>query len=237
MEIIRKEKNKYLVKLDNENLSLNDETILYYKTQKQMSICEILKYDLLMDNYKKIVNKIKYKLRSEKEIKDFLAKENLNREDIVLIIDKLQKNKLINDHQYIESFVNDKVNLSNIGPYKIKEELLKNGLKETEVINKLNQVEKSMWLTKINKEIEKRIKNNKRYSKRELKNNITKYLIQRGYDITMIQKELNNYDIKEDSEILQKQYEKLIRKNDSDKVIQKLIQKGYSLSQIKNIKD
>ena len=116
-----------------------DEKVIYLTLYEDV----ILKYDLLikkevdLDLIDKIIEENKYedafetsvsyietKMRNRKEIIDYLRKKEFNEKHINYALDKLDKLNLLNDKKYIEAFINDKVNLTLDGPFKIKKALL-----------------------------------------------------------------------------------------------------------------
>ena len=73
---------------------------------------------------------ITYRLRSTKEIKDYLIKKNIDSTTIDLIIDKLIQNKYLNDDYYCKCFINDKLKFTNMGSYQIINELKRKDIEQ-----------------------------------------------------------------------------------------------------------
>ena len=84
---------------------------------------KILKENDNANIYNKCVKYISVRLRSKKEIIDYLKK--LNIDNTADIIDKLTKNNLINDEVFTKAFIKDKINFTSYGPYRIRQELNK----------------------------------------------------------------------------------------------------------------
>ena len=139
MEIknIRKLKNgKYeLTLISGDKVITYDEVIiknnlLYKKDITSKEIDEIEKLNTFYDIYDKAIKHISKKMRSTKEIKEYLEGYDLSGKEEEELINKLKKIGMINDEMYVKAYVSDKIHLSSDGPNKIKNELLKNNIKE-----------------------------------------------------------------------------------------------------------
>ena len=243
---LKKYSNYYIVTLSN-NTSLNvyEDTILQYNLLPNKEIDNKLLKEISLFNqkyevYYKALKYLKFKLRTEKEIKEKLLKSNYKLEDIEFSINKLKEQGYLNKDLYIKSFIADQVNLSNKGPRKILYELKKLGFKDEDIHMYLDLFESDVWLDKINKIIIKKEKANHSLSSIVFKNKVKKDLITLGYDITLIEEALSNYDFQDNKIILQKEINKLKRKyqnkynNDElEKVIKdKLYQRGFNIHDI-----
>lgn len=242
----KKNKSQYELLLDNgQKIVLYEDVIIKNNLLTNKSIDEKLLNKINKDNgfeniYSKCVKKISIRLRSEKEIVDYL-KDNLYDADVInKIIEKLKKNKLINDELFCKSYINDRLLLTNYGPIKIKNELKKHNISD-DVINKyLNEIDKTEFDVKINKIISKHIKNNNKYSSTMLKNKIQSSLNELGYYKEMYIEKIETIECSNDEEIfnkeVEKEYRKLSRKYSGKelklKLKQKLYQKGFKINKI-----
>lgn len=243
---IKKTKTKYSILLDNgKTITTYEEVILKYGLLYHKFIDDKMIKKIFMDtnyyeNYNKIIDMINRRLRSEYEIRNYLTKKEVENKDIEKIINKLKTIKLIDDKAYAKAYINDKINLSSDGPYKIKKHLEENKIDEEYIEEAFENIGKSQIEKRIDKIIEKRIKNNKKHTPSILKQKITIYLINLGYSKSDITERLNNYKI--DSPNLQREMDKilnnLIKKYDGEKLIfnlkRKLYSKGYSREEIEN---
>ena len=64
-------------------------------------------------------------MRSKKEMYSYLESKEYKREDCKKVIEKLEKEKYIDDISYIRAFIHDRIHLSSDGPLKIKKDLEK----------------------------------------------------------------------------------------------------------------
>ena len=236
---------KYNLVLDNkEKFITYDEVILnnnlLFNKEIDSEILNKLNIDTKYYNiYNKIIKLISVRIRSEKEIYDYLEKNNIETNEQNKIIEKLKNNGLINDENFVRAFISDKLNFSNDGPNKIRNMLLEHNISNELIDSELSKIDQSIYLKKINKLINKKIKINKKYSDYVFKQKITADLKNCGYYYDDLVACLQNINVNNDSlidEYYQKLYNKLKHKyGDSEldkKIKEKLYQKGFSLSEI-----
>ncbi len=186
--------NLYEVNIDEIKVNLYDDIIIKYnlllkKDIDKKTFDKMIKENDNLSAYYKSLKYINTKLRSEKEIFNYLKRFNFSEADIFSTINKLKKDGYLNNDLYLKSYINDQINLSNNGPYKIKNALKSLGLSEEEIEEHLDAIDKSIWQDKIKKIIKKRninTKNNK------MKNYV--YLFNLGYEKEMIFSLLGNID-------------------------------------------
>ena len=251
MEIIKFKKDKnntYKIYFDDENvISLYDDVIVKYnllvnKVMDTNKFNEIIKYNDFLDGYYKSIKYINKKLRTELEIEKYLIKLNINKKDIDKIIKLLYEDGYLNKELYYKAYINDKYNLSNDGPYKIKNELEKLGYKDEEFVNYLFNLE---WKIKLSNIIYKRIKINHKLSNDMLKNKIVNDLVKLGYDKDSILEILDKSILESDIDILKKELHKIKNKYSNKyngnelefKIISYLYKKGFQIEDIKRCLD
>ena len=190
------------------------------------------------DVYNKVLNLISKKIRSEKEINEFLDKYNVDKNKI---IDKLKSINLINDKMFAKAYISDRINLSNDGIDKIKNELLKHNIDINLIMDEISKIDNDLIDQKIEKLIIKKTKNSN-YSGYKLKYKVVNDLINLGYDKSTIVEIYDNLNIKNDDVII-KEYNKLYNKlskkyQDKEleyKINMKLFNKGFTKEEIDNI--
>ena len=184
-----------------EAVKLYDEVILKYNLLITKNISnkeyeEIIKYNKSLDAYYLSLKYLNRKQRCEKEIRDYLKKKDFTHDTIDKTIDKLNKYNYLDRDLYVKSYINDKYNFGISGPLKIKRELLNLGFTNEEIDKYLNKD----FNEKIDKIIQKKIKNNNKLNEYNLKINITNYLTNLGYPKEMFAEYLN--DIKLDNKVI-----------------------------------
>lgn len=243
---IKKLKNgKYKVELDNkEAITLYDEVIinnnlLFNKNIDNELLNKINKDNDYYKNYNKVLNYILYKMRSHLEVEEYMKKLVIPLEEQQKIITKLEENNFLNDNTYVKAFIADKINLTNDGPYKIKNELLKKNISEYLIDEELNKYDNSLFEEKIVKIIEKKLNMNNRYSSYILKQKLFNYLINLGYGKEMIISNLENIKVTNPDAIekeYQTLYRKLSKKYDGENLFfeikKRLYKKGFKTEEI-----
>ncbi len=251
MQIIKytkKGSNKYELTLkDNTKLLVYTDLILEYnllirKNLDTNTLKKIKSANLKLDCYYKTLKYLK-NTKCTSDIKNYLKDYPSNIVDYT--IKRLTKEGYLNDNNYIKSYINTKINLSNDGYYKIYYYLKNKDLDETIIKNYLNDIEDNIWLDKINKIVNTKLKSNTKYSNNLLISKIKTYLKALGYQDYLINIALDNInlDTSKEDEKLEKDYLKLFNKykNKYEKnklnyiLIGKLYQKGYDLDKVKRV--
>lgn len=246
MKIIKykKVKNKYRVYLDNEEIDLYENIILKYnlllKKEIDSNLLEIIKEDNKKEEaYESALNYINVKMRSKKEIEKYLKKREYDNNLIHDIISRLEELGLINDENYIKAYISDKINLTNDGPNKIKQNLINEKMNEDLVEKYINEIDKEELIIKLEKLIDKKIPTIKNCTGNVLKYKITNYFINLGYNKYMIEdildkKNLTNNNGEKEYIKLYNKYSKKYEGYELESIIrQKLYQKGFDLNEIK----
>lgn len=232
---------KYEIFLDKNKYILYEDIILKHNilSKQEINVEDVKTY--LNDNkyyeaYYKAIKYINIKLRANKEIKEYLKRNEYNNTIIEKVLKKLKNDGYINEELYTECFINDQINLKNVGPLKIEKELEKLEISK-ETINKyIKNYSKKTQLEKINKLIDKEIKLNNNKSSYILKNKILINLINKGFYKEDIINILEQIEI-DDTLIKEKEYNKtytsLSKKYSGKeleyKVKQKMYQKGFKV--------
>ena len=251
MKILKYKKlkdNRYSITLDNNTeIKVYDDLIVKHnllcqKNMDQKQVDEILKENDKLASYYKAIKYITVKMRTEIELKKYLSK-SYDSKIVNETIEKIKKDGYINEKLYLESYINDRVNLSNVGPYKIINELCKLGYKEDEVNEYLDRIDYDIWKEKLIKIVGKKINSNHGYGENRLKEKIVYDVSNLGYSKKMIEEILDSINIPVDDKILEKEYQKnyskLSRKYDGDmlyyQIRNKLLYKGFKREDIENV--
>ena len=190
---------KYKVLFDNkkelilyESVIINT-NLLYKKEITSEEYNNLVSLNNYQDIYNKVIKYIGIRLRSKKEITDYLKKMDLSTEVVDDILNKLITNKYIDDERFSQAYIKDKYNFSNNGPYKIINELVKLGIDKdiayTYTFDIITNEEE-----KINKLINKYVKSDKKHDWYYLRNKIYNNLINLGYSKEIVINILNNYN-------------------------------------------
>lgn len=240
--------NKYRIYFDNETLVIYEDVILKYNLLYKKDIDTDLLLQINEDNYKASIydSAIRYigiRMRSIKEVKEYLNKKKYDNKDIENVVNKLIEQGLLNDKKFAISYVNDKIYLTKSGPDKIKNELIKLGINENDIHNAFNNIDNGALMDKLNKIIDKEIKLNVKLPINKMKNKIITRCINLGYKYEDIIEILNTCNLNSNSDI-KSEYDKLYKRysnkySDEYKlkttIKSKLYQKGYSIEEINKI--
>lgn len=236
----RMSNGKYKLFLDDgSDVLLYEESILKFQLLLKGNISDleyddIIKYNNFCDVYYYGMKSLKSRFKSVKELKELLIKKNYLVEDIDMAIDKLLKQGYLDDNLFSLSYINNKIQTSNVGPFKIKRELLSKGV-DCEFIDKnILTFSDDLQKKRVNTLINKFMRLNRSRGGNVLKNKISNDLINLGYDRSIIIEELNKYEFVCDKNIYDKEYAKLYSRLSKKytgveleyKIKQKLFQKG-----------
>ena len=248
MEILKYKKmprGKYKITTSSGEITLYEDVIIKnnFLLKKEIDLPfleKILDENTYYEAYDLSLSYIETKLRTEKEISDYLEKKGFNYDVIKHAINKLKEIGLLNEKSYIEAYTNDKVNLSSYGPFKIKRDLLNLGLKEEDIDNYLFTIKDDVWSNKIDKVIKKRMSSLNGKSLYMIKNKLNIDLFNLGYDKDLISSKLNSLEYNDTDNMkkeMSKAYDKY-SKNYEGEALKKqiknhLYKKGFIVSDIK----
>ena len=171
---------------DNELLIKKDiDNELYAKLKRDNTIC------ISVDTSVKYIDR---RLRSINELRDYLKNKEEDTIIIEEVIDKLIDYKYLDDDRFTKAFIKDKLNFTNWGDYKIKNELKRLGVNEEIIYNNISNIDDNIYYERINKIIDKDISTNKKYSGIKLKNKIYNHLLTLGYSKEKVISIINNYN-------------------------------------------
>lgn len=193
-------KNSYNIYLSNgEVITLNERVItkneLLLKKEINSELYDKLKYENnIYDAIDKAIKYISVRLRSTKEIKDYLIKKGYSLDVVETAIKELLNNKYLNDDIFTKAYIKDKLTFTSKGDYKIKMELVQLGIDNNIIESNIAMIDEDMLINRIKKSIEKDIKTNKKYKGIVLKNKIYNHLITQGYSKEKVLNVINIYD-------------------------------------------
>lgn len=232
---------KYQVELDNnQKLELYEDTILNYDLLLKKEIEEeqldgILKYNDKFDAYYCALKYLNVRARSKKEIKDYLKKKDYDENTISETISKLESQGYLNDLSFAKMFLTNKLITTSNGPLKIRRELLQHELSNEDINIVLEDYTNEIQIEKIRKQVNRIIKSNRNKGNIYLKRKLYNELNNEGFKPSLIETELNNIELDDDSDLAKKEYDKLYKKLSRKysgqelefKINQKLYQKGF----------
>lgn len=240
-------KGRYKVTFDTNEMILYEDVIMNNNLllKKDISLellSKIIKENKYYEAYNLGISYIETKMRTEYEIREYLYKKDIDKKLIDEVVGKLKNEGYINEKRYIEAYINDKVNLTSMGPYKIKRELLDLDMDEELIDNYLNNITYETWKNKLTKIIDKRVNLMKSKSLYTIKNKLKSDLYNLGYNSELIEELLESID-KNDNEAINKDYIKIYNKYSkkysgsylNNQIRNALYRKGYNIEDINTI--
>ena len=127
-------------------------------------------------------------------------------------IDRLIKQGYLNDQVFTKLYINNQIVTTSRGPLRIKKDLLDKGVNNSIIDEELEEFSEEIQLEKIDKLINKSIKSNHNRGGVILKSKIFNDLKTLGYESSVINKIINDYDYSVNKDLYKKEYDKLYRK-------------------------
>ncbi|GGF23244.1 regulatory protein RecX [Halobacillus andaensis] len=249
----KKSKNRYNIYLDRGQgeaygFSVDEDILIKYRLQKSMELEEstieaLIQKDTIHKVYTQTINYLSYRMRSEKEIRDYLVKKEVDEEHINEIIRRLYQEKLLDDLEFAKALVRTRITTSSKGPIMLKKELIEKGVDASladEAVQEFpfdRQVEKAVKLA------EKKLKSDRKKSQRQQIQNVQQHLMQKGFTSDVVKESLTRLPEEEEEqewEAVVFQGEKLLRKYErksegyelKQKIKSGLYRKGFSFELI-----
>ncbi|HEY2420654.1 MAG TPA: recombination regulator RecX [Neobacillus sp.] len=228
--------------------SVDSDVLIKFQLKKGMEldeflIMEIHYHDDIRKAYNLAVQYLAKRMRSEKEIKDYLSKKEMEEPVIIEVVHKLIDQKYINDEEYALAYVRTQMNTTDKGPDIIRLELKDRGIEERIRILSLAEYPIEVQIEKATKLAGKFFEKNSRDSLRVLKQKLESMLLRKGYSYEHIQIAISEMevskDVDEEMEAIRYQGEKIQRKYSkysgfeyTQKMKQALYQKGFPMDLI-----
>lgn len=230
---------------DEESLTLDEEifTNHYFYVGKIIPIDE---YNTLLDEvylnsyYQYCLKLLAKKMYSKKQLlSKLISNKKLSKDKAIQVIDKLEKNNLVDDYQFA-CFLVEECNYKNFGYYKIVDELKKAGI-ESDIYEFQDNFQNEYIKAKNNLFSWMKLVNN--YSAYKFKQSVYNSLKAKGFKEDICQEVISSLDLNEiqsqDDLKLQREYDKIVMKLDKEeilknkeKIINRLLRKGFSYSNI-----
>lgn len=172
--------------------SVDESVLIHFQLRKGMEISAsmmdaIKRSDSMYQSYTLAIRFLSFRMRTKKEIEDYLTKKEVDQAHIVSVMDKLVEEQLLNDHQFADMFVRSRINTSTKGPAIIKQELLKKGVEENIADDALKQFSYAIQYDKVKKLVEKKQQQKKTESYKKRLQKMQTFLQQKGYDKSVVQ--------------------------------------------------
>ncbi|MEQ9764649.1 recombination regulator RecX [Streptococcus sp. ZJ151] len=247
---IEKKKRLYLLELDEtEKLYITEDTIVRFMLSKGMTISEkeldeIRQFAQFSYGKNLALYFISFKQRTEKEVRDYLYKHEIESTVIPKVIDNLKADKWINDKQFVMSTVEQNLSSGDKGSFVIKQKLMQKGISSSTIDSVLADYD----FTEVAERIAQKLlrKYDGKLAFKALKDKLSQSLTNKGFSYQEAKLAIETLDLEKDEETeeeliyqeLEKQYRKYSRKYEGydlkQRLTQALARKGYDFDAIRS---
>lgn len=250
----KRNKNRYNVFLDKGEgetygFSVEEDVLIEHQLKKGMELDEptiesLIRKDTIHKSYTLSLNFLSFRMRSVKEMKDYLVKKEVDTEHITVVIERLLEEGLLNDKDFAEAMVRTRINTSSKGPLLVKKELIEKGVDVVVADESIQQYTYEEQYEKAMKWVNKKLKNDGRKSFRQQVQQVQQTLMQKGFSQEVVKDVMKEVQEEKDGdaewEAVVYQGEKLLRKysnkDEGNKLKQKmkasLYRKGFGFEYI-----
>lgn len=251
----KKNKNRYNIFINESYaFSLDEDILVEYMIHKGQELSDELIERLLSNEdvhkaYTLSLNYLSYRMRSEKEIRDYLTKKEIDDEKINEVIPRLVKEGYIDDQEFANALVKTRINTSSKGPILVKKELLEKGVIAPIIDQALTLYSWEIQYEKALKWFEKKMRLDGKKSFKQQVQAAQQTLLQKGFSSDVIKEVMlqtsDSQDEDAEWEAVVHQGEKLLRKYATKlegyelkhKVKGALYQKGFGFDYIERFID
>lgn len=194
IEYQKNNKNRVNIYLDDIfEFGIDLDIMIKYGLYKDMVIDDDFISELLVSEnkakaYNYAISLISRSAKSEKQVIQKMAEKGYHVDLINIIVEKLKLNNYIDDADYSERFINDKINFSKDGKRKIKEALYNKGIAPHIIEEKLGAITYEDELEKAYELSQKKIKTLSNYEPLKKKMKLYSFLINKGFDYNIANK-------------------------------------------------
>lgn len=188
--ISKYEKNVVVTLEDGSVLFLSKDLIYETGLRKGDDISEELRLQLIEENQKyfikqKSLDYLSRRLHSTQELRTKLLQKKYDKRLIQIVLDELNEKKYLNDADFAERFITERIYFKKSGAQKIKSELLKKGIPLSLIEEKLKAVvdENESYENAIALAKKKMLSLTKRgFDDKQIRLKLFAYLVGKGYD-------------------------------------------------------
>ncbi len=199
---------------------VDEEVLLRFELKKGLHITPELQKkieaeDTFAKAYSKTLSYLSHSLRTEKQIRDYLVKNEI---DIYTerIIEALKELKLIDDLIYAESYVRTMANVNQKGPRNIEQDLKQRGVSEHTIMDALEEYPEDQQVENAIDLAEKKWSKTRNSSGFESVQKVKQYLVNKGYSFEQAAQAVAAIDTEKDADeeynALEKQGDKALRR-------------------------
>ena len=180
--------------------SVDEPVLAKYMLHKGMDLDEktLANIEKEADLYKAYVLTIQYlsyRMRTKKEIRDYLIKKEIFEDAIPDIIDRLVSEGLVNDLEFAKMFTRTRIETSLKGPAVVKREMIEKGVARELAEEAIQLYTYEIQYEKASKLIEKKLNQTQKDSNVKVQQKLQQFMMQKGFSSDIIQELMQ--DVKE----------------------------------------
>lgn len=211
---------------------VDEEVLLKFNLTKGFHITKELQEKIESEEsyykaYQRTLNYLTYSLRSEKQIRDYLRKHEVDQYSDRMV-EHFKKLKLLDDLNYAESYVRTMANVNRKGPRNVEMDLKQRGIADDKIMTALEEYSYEQELENAYFLAEKRWRRTKKDSRVQAIQKVKQYLVGKGYSFEIADEVIDQMDTDKDEDA---EYNALAKQ--ADRAIRRYSRKheGYELSQ------
>lgn len=218
----KKRKNRYNIFLNEVyTFGVDEDVLVKYHIKKGMELTpeeieEITSEEDFHSTYVMAINYLSYRMRTKKEIRTYLQEKETPTKMTYDIIEKLEKEQLLDDVAFAEAFVRDRMNQTSKGPRIIVKELQEKGVERDIASEAVLQYSEEFQFTKAYKWAQVEAKKKSAHAAEKQKDQLKNKLIQKGFASDVVLQVMNEIEIDvdetEEYAKLEKQANTLLRR-------------------------
>ena len=228
--------------------SVDSDTLIKYQLKKGMelddfSLMEIQYHDDIRKTYNAAVQYLARRMRSEKEIRNYLKQKEADEPIIDEVIHKLAEQNYLNDKEFAFAFVRTQIHTTDNGPDVISRELKEKGISAEIAGEALNEYPREQQIEKASKITSKFLHKTTKESWKVQKQKLEQLLLRKGYSYEVIQLVIQEHEGEKEDEAeleairfqgakLQRKFSKYDGFEYEQRMKQALYRKGFSIELI-----
>lgn len=243
----------YALKENSETVSFSvDQNVLIeFRLKKgaeldEFTLQEIVYADEVKKAYHAALSFLAQRMRSEKEIVDYLKKKGTSDAVIRDVLHELRKHRYVDDREFAAAYVRTQMKTTMKGPLVIQKELEKLGISQELAEESMRLFSLDEQLKTAKKLVEKAMKQTKKRSALQWKQHIEQLLQRKGFSRSVMEEVLAEYDelqgedqeweaLEYHARKAHRRYEAYDGREYEQKMKQALYRKGFSLENIEKI--
>lgn len=218
----KKALHRYNIFLNEEYaFSVDEDVLVQYHLHKGMELTkddvkEIMAHEDVHRHYAQAINYLSYRMRTKAEIRTYLREKEVTPDVIEEIMERLEKERLLDDTSFAEAFVRDRMNQTSKGPRVIVNELRQKGVDGETSKTAVLQYDEEKQFDKAFKWAQKEANKKSQHAVNKRKEQLRQKLTQKGFASGVVSGVMNEIeiDVDEDEEYarLEKQANTLLRR-------------------------